>query len=126
MTDKEAELSDAQFDQLNTRLDRANVGIERLLPAMPTVPETGGSGTDLGPTDQDQWTERDTGVCPEWDGISFPVAPRNMTASSGKQILCYINNLRTYRGQAGITQIELNDVDDLLEEALILRSRAPP
>ena len=132
MTDKDAESSTAQCDQINTRIDRANTAIERLLPATPPVPETGGSSIDLGPTDLDQWTEPDTdlgpstGVCPEWVDISFPVAPRNMTASSRKKTFCYINNLRMYRGQAGITQIELNDVDDWLEEALILRSGAPP
>ena len=128
MTDKDSELSNVQFDQLNGRIDQANTAIERLLSATPTVPEIGaGSGIDLGPSrGPDQWTEPDTGVCPEWDGISFPVAPRNMTAASRKQILCYISNLRTHRGHAGITQIELNVVDDLLEEALILRSRAPP
>jgi hypothetical protein len=61
MTDKDSELSKAQFDQLNTRLDRANAAIERLLPATPPVPETGaGSDTDLGPTDPDQWTEPDS------------------------------------------------------------------
>ena len=62
MTDKDSELSEAQIDQLNTRVDRANAMLERLLPATPTVPETGGgrghgSGNDLGPTDPDQWTE---------------------------------------------------------------------
>ena len=116
MTDKDSELSDVQFDQLNGRIDRANTAIERLLSATPTVPETGaGSDTDLGPS---------TGICPEWDGILFPVAPRYLIASKN-QIVCFINNLRTYRGQVGITQIEINSVDDLLEEALIARARAP-
>ena len=115
MTDKDSKLSSVQFDQLNARIDQANVAIERLIPSTPTVPETG--PPDLGPL---------TGVCPEWDGISFPVAiaPLYMTASRN-QIVCYINNLRTYRGQAGMTQIEIDIVDDLLREALIARSRAP-
>ena len=114
MTDKDSGLSSVQFEQLNARIDRANVAIERLLPAAPPVPETG--PPDLGPS---------TGVCSEWDGISFPVAPLYMTASRN-QIVCYINNLRTYRGQAGMTQIEIGIADDLLREALIARSRAPP
>jgi hypothetical protein len=130
MNDKDSELSDDQMAQLNTRYNRANSEIERLLSATPTVPETGGgrghgSGNDLGPTDPDQWTEPGAVVCPEWDGISFPVAPRNMSTASKNQIVCYINDLRTYRGHTGITQIELDIVDDLLEEALIARARAP-
>ena len=50
MTDKDSELSDAQLDQLNTRIDRANTAIERLIPATPPMSETGGSGIDLGPS----------------------------------------------------------------------------
>ena len=73
MTDKEAELSDAQFDQLNTRLDRANAAIERLLPATPTVPATGaGSDIDLGPADPDQWTEPDTDLGPSRGPVITP------------------------------------------------------